>query len=300
MGLHGVVGVHVVVAHKPARGVGANRQGGKAQRAEALVDQFEFRPQATVTGKQHRPFGRVEHKAQPQAAVGVVAGACRPVLHGHGMQAELLVQRQALPPVQLDDIGEAALANQPAIAQTCDHLGQREALGQLAQAEQVEVVVVVVADQNQVNRRQLVEAQAGRVITLRADKFERAGAFAPQRVGEDVQAVLLDQQGGVIDVGDVQFGAVHPADDLGRHLWAGLRHPLHLRRAAEPPLEHIAQAFMGLGFEVVKTFAIEMVAAGPAVGTAMAAQQVEQGQPPGGAQNTEHADSLLRLRCAST
>jgi hypothetical protein len=65
---------------------------------------------------------------------------------------------------------------------------------------------------------------------------------------------------------------MHPANDLGRYLWAGLRHPLHLRRAAEPPLEYIAQAFMGLGFEVMKVLAIEMAAAGPTVGAAMAAQ----------------------------
>ena len=40
---------------------------------------------------------------------------------------------------------------------------------------------------------ELIEAQARRVITLRADEVERAGALAPQRVGENIQAVLLDQ-----------------------------------------------------------------------------------------------------------
>ena len=57
---------------------------------------------------------------------------------------------------------------------------------------------------------------------------------------------------------------------------------------------------MGLGFEVMKTLAIEMATAGPTVGAAMAAQQVEQGQPPGGAQNTEHTDSLLQDEGGST
>ena len=76
---------------------------------------------------------------------------------------------------------------------------------ELAQGFQVEVVVVVVAHQHQVDRRQLVERQPGRMVALRADEGERADPLRPDRVGEDVQAAVLDQQGGVVDVGDPQF-----------------------------------------------------------------------------------------------
>ena len=131
---------------------------------------------------------------------------------------------------------------------------------------------MIVADQNQINRRQLVEAQARRVVALWADKFKRAGALAPQRVGENIQAVLLDQQGGVVDISHSQLRALHSASHYWRGIWTGLRYPWQLRRTLELPLEYIGQAFMRLWFEVMKALAIKMRAARPAIRAAVAAE----------------------------
>ena len=72
---------------------------------------------------------------------------------------------------------------------------------------------MVVADDDRVNGRQVLEGDAGSVEARGADPAEGAGALGPDGVGEDVQALGLDQEGGVVDEGDAEFLAL---DALGR------------------------------------------------------------------------------------
>ncbi|MNN32828.1 hypothetical protein D3C81_1465600 [compost metagenome] len=101
------------------------------------------------------------------------------MLRRHAGQQHALGQRHALPPVDLLHVAAAAGADQLGIAQAGDHPGVGEAPGQLGQAVQVEVVVMVVADQDQVDRRQLVQRQPRRMVAAWAEEAERAGALAP-------------------------------------------------------------------------------------------------------------------------
>ncbi|CRP11100.1 hypothetical protein PAERUG_P18_London_17_VIM_2_04_10_02600 [Pseudomonas aeruginosa] len=215
------------------------------------------------------------------------------------MQRQASAQRHGLPPVDLHDVGETCLADQPGVAQAADHLGRRPAPVELAQGFQVEVVVVVVAHQHQVDRWQLVERQPGRMVALRADEGERADPLRPDRVGEDVQAAVLDQQGGVVDVGDPQFFAagalVHP--------WRRCRRrqgePRALRRAVPLPLEQVAQALVRGRLDIAETFAVEMVRRRTLIGAASAAGQGQQADQPGGTQGG-HEGMLLRSGSRTT
>jgi hypothetical protein len=83
---------------------------------------------------------------------------------------------------------------------------------QAANARQIHVVVVVVADQHGVDARQLVEREAGRPHPLRPGPLHRAGAPGKERVGEDVEPADLDQRGRLADIGDLK----PRIDGLGR------------------------------------------------------------------------------------
>jgi hypothetical protein len=61
----------------------------------------------------------------------------------------------------------------------------------------VEVVVVVVREHHEVDRRQRVERDARGRVAPRAGERHRRGALAPHRVGEHVPAAELQQEGGV-------------------------------------------------------------------------------------------------------
>ena len=90
------------------------------------------------------------------------------------------------------------------------------ALPEAAQRRQVHMVVMIVADEDEVDPRQVLEADAGRAHPARADEGERRGALRPDRIGEDVEALGLDEHGGMADPGDQHLVARDAARRHGR------------------------------------------------------------------------------------
>ena len=84
---------------------------------------------------------------------------------------------------------------------------------QALQRRHVEMVIVIVADEHSIDMRQIRETHAGRPVAAAAEIRSGAGDVAPDRIGEQVQAVDLDQHGRVIDEGDAQLTV---ADVVGR------------------------------------------------------------------------------------
>lgn len=68
----------------------------------------------------------------------------------------------------------------------------------------VEVVIVVVRDQHEVDRRQVAHQDARRVAAKRSGKGDGACATRPDRIGQYVDARDLDQKGRVTDHGHTQ------------------------------------------------------------------------------------------------
>ena len=108
------------------------------------------------------------------------------------------------PPVELDDaLGRHA----PALEVRADaerrderHVG----LGERADGRVVEVVVVIVRDDHQVERRQRLERHRHRLEALRAGEPQRRGARSPHRIGQHAHAVDLDQHRRVSEPGGAQ------------------------------------------------------------------------------------------------
>jgi hypothetical protein len=67
---------------------------------------------------------------------------------------------------------------------------------------EVQMVVVIVADKDHVDRRQVIECDAGRGASSRVRKGQWAGALRPDRFEEDIQAGDLNKETRVTDKRD--------------------------------------------------------------------------------------------------
>ena len=120
---------------------------------------------------------------------------------GNARDTETWTDFHTLPPVEFSDFFNAVPFKERAVPKTSDkawpvlHLQTGERLN-------VQVVVMVMADENDINRRQMFKLQSGRAMSLRADPTNRAGALRPDRVGQDVDALHLNKHRCMIDEGD--------------------------------------------------------------------------------------------------
>src|SRR5882672_7423786 len=71
------------------------------------------------------------------------------------------------------------------------------------------MVVVIVTEQHDRDRRQIVEANAGCPDAMRPRKLEWARAVGVHRIGQDAGSVGLDEKGRVANVADGELGALH-------------------------------------------------------------------------------------------
>src|ERR1700761_14977 len=76
------------------------------------------------------------------------------------------------------------------------------------QGWQIHVIVVVMAEQNQINGRQVFDGNARSMIAPRPSPRYWTSALGPDRICKDIETLELDQERRVIDEGDAQ--AVRP------------------------------------------------------------------------------------------
>ena len=118
--------------------------------------------------------------------------------------------RDRLAPVQLDRVRDATILEPGLEAQRHDEARIEDAR-QAADRCLVEMVVVVVRDQDEVDRRQIVEGNARRRVPADADQpVEGTGSIGPGGIGQEIQPVELYQDGGVTDPGHRRAARVVP------------------------------------------------------------------------------------------
>jgi hypothetical protein len=100
----------------------------------------------------------------------------------------------------------------------------------------VHVVVVVVRDEDGVERRQVAKRDAGRRGALRAQNPERTRPLGPNRIEQKIDALGLNQKAGMADETDPQRAAFDP---FGRVVE---RHRRQIRRPGRPPLRRAHHA----------------------------------------------------------
>ena len=142
--------VHVA----PGRMERANFEHDQIERPKPFADDSIFSREARVAAEEHRVTWRSDYERRPQGAVTVVQSAPRKVLRGRSGHRELGVRRPVrFPPVEFDD---ALGTHAPRLEMRADPERRHErhvALRELADGRVVEMVVVVVRDDHEIQRR---------------------------------------------------------------------------------------------------------------------------------------------------
>ena len=129
---------------------------------------------------------------------------------------------------------------------------------QPVQGRQIQMVVMIVADQDHVDGRKIFESYARVSLPARTCPGNRAGAFRPDRIGQDVATGMLEQNGGMVHKRDARIAGFH---SRGRRSWLDVRNEARrrLRTAGPLPSKHV-QKPQGLGSAwIVEVLSVEVL-----------------------------------------
>jgi hypothetical protein len=174
------------------------------------------------------------------------------------MQREVRGMAIALPPVENARALHSRFCQRCFISQRSVH-ARRVRLLQTTQRRLIQVVVMVVAEQHDVDGRQLIEINARTAEAFGTGKLHRAGAFRPNRVGEDVHAGSLNEHGRVVHESREQ---ARPFNGRGRQRGVGPRFifPLGVI-AGKHPAQQRSEAPLRRNIGSEEPFSIEVIAA---------------------------------------
>jgi len=202
-GVEGFFGVHVDLA--AAHGfVGADGEDGEVDGGGG-TDFGEAVEVGAVAAVEDGAAGGIADEEAAEAAVDIVDHAGTPVFGGGEGDFER-ADAGGGPVLHFDDSAEAGAADE-----FTDACGDDDglALADAAEAAEVEVVEVGVADEDGVDGWEVVDFEA-----WVAYAFDEAEPVGPDGVDEDVEALGLEEEGGVADPCDLEVGAV-VAEEVG-------------------------------------------------------------------------------------
>ena len=181
------------------------------------------------------------------------------------MNDDARIQANSVTPIAaLDGNGVVGAADDGIVAERRDDAGPVSAPETRERAE-VHVVVVVVADEDRVDGRQVVEGDARRGVSRRPGKRQRAGALRPDRVEEDIEAIDLDEKTRMTHERDVATTFFQPRRRMVRDGGRQCARPSG-GAGAKPPAEHVGQAVvLDLAARIEEARAVEVVADRPLV-----------------------------------
>src|SRR6266849_4984456 len=248
MRAHGLGRFDVCVTHEPSRQVRSDRKKRDANGLAAPRDLLEVISPSRVAREIDVAGARRDHESTPQISIPIRHAARGKMLCRNDSDRTL-----ALPPVQLRG-HDAVTLHQGCVAEGSDDLRA----GQTLQRRHVEMIVMIVADQNDVDGRKVLEANSRRSMTFWAGKAERRNALGPHRIGEDVHPINLNERGRMIDERDAELAV---ADTLRRRRAVRRVHPAWpvATPAIELPFQKCAFALPSRT-GIVKTAAVEVIA----------------------------------------
>src|SRR3546814_10831882 len=104
------------------------------------------------------------------------------------------------------------------------------------------MIVMIMADHNEVDLRQILEANARLRYTLGAQRREGAGIIRPDRIGKDIESTRLHQHRGVTNPDGLHLSGLHVHLRL-RWLHCHIFGPFRpLVRAQEPAGKHTSRS----------------------------------------------------------
>ena len=117
-------------------------------------------------------------------------------------------ERQRFAPIQLMNRTDAAGSEQAGDSGRNDELAL-STIGQPAQSEEIQMIVVIVADKHYIDTGKILPPYARQAPAARAHPGKRTRPRRPDRIGQNVASALLEQQCGMIDQCNPQLIAFH-------------------------------------------------------------------------------------------
>lgn len=193
--------------HEPARFVRADGQEREVRRSEPRADFGEVGTERGIAGEVGDASRKLDNVSAPQRLVAVGHGASREVQGWDAVDRDA-VERRALPPIEFADGAYLLRGKQFRHAQRNDECGT-PACCQTTQGGQVEMIVMVVTDQHDVDRRKVLPVDAGLPVTTWSREGYRARAFRPDWVRQNIAIAVLKEHGRVVDQSRSQFAGAY-------------------------------------------------------------------------------------------
>ena len=253
--------VAVLAAHEPARSVGADGDEGDIGCAEALADIAEKgRIETGVADEVEHALAEAQEKSAPKPTATFPAETVAPVLRRRERDVTVGADDVFFPPVEFDDFVEAGALHQACVGERDDRR-RLVALGDAAERWQIAVIVMVVADEDGVDFRQVVERDAWRMNAVRSKQAEGADLVAVNGIDQQCALSRAEQEGGVIDPGDREGAGWDGGKCLRRDF-----NVIRPRRglAGASPFEQIAERGQGGCARQKKSAAITVIGLGHA------------------------------------
>src|SRR5580658_4656625 len=166
-------------------------------------------------------------------------------------------ERQRFAPIHFVDGTYILRAKQPGDASRNNKCGI-SASRQPAQGGQIQVVIMIVTDEHGVDAGQMLPGYSRFSKAARTYPGERAGAFGPDRVRQDVGARLLQEHGRVVHQSDAQSAAL---DTAGRYGLLDIRNETgrRLRAGGELPPEGPKQPWRPGSIGIVEALTVKVL-----------------------------------------
>jgi hypothetical protein len=207
---------HVHRAHEPFGAIRADGQEGETRRRKFFGEFVEVVAESGVAAEVDVSVRRFDQPTAPESAIAIPERVAGKMLGGGAVDAEVGGELAGVPPIEFVRAFVSEFSQAVGNAEGAENFGAMMS-AQEAPGWGVEMIVVIVAEEDGVDWRQIFEAETRGAMAFRADPLEGAGAIRPDWVREEIFAAELNEDGGVADECHAEFTF---GDALGR-LWAG-------------------------------------------------------------------------------
>ncbi|MNZ98435.1 hypothetical protein D3C78_1177180 [compost metagenome] len=192
---HGFRRVLMLAFHEPARLVSTERQVGEAELTVLLARGviIEALVEAGIAYMVDFTAWRFDDEGGPERHASVVKTAGRPVVARFEMNFHRTCLHHIAPISHLDTRRLDTSADDRVIAERRDEKRLVRHM-QALQRFHIQMVVVIMGHQHQIDGRQILKTDAGRIDPFGTGKTERAGALRPHRIDENIQTRRLDEK----------------------------------------------------------------------------------------------------------
>ena len=133
--------------------------------------------------------------------------ACGEILRRYEGHLERIVELNLVPPIELTQILETKGADSPGVAGGSEN-GRRKALPELCQRRDIHMVIVIVAEQDDIDLRHIFERHARLAHSLGADPAKSACTLRSDRISQDGDGAGLDQKCRMVE--ESSRNLIHP------------------------------------------------------------------------------------------